>query len=130
MLKLFGLKSSQILCAAIVFATAPAVAFSGISAKYDGRYSGTAQLVPTSGPACAPFMLDQVAIKGGHLSSATPGLHVDGFITEEGYIDASVSPAGGNRAKLDGRLDGSAISAGAIDNTTGCSWIVKLEKAP
>lgn len=119
------------LCATVMLIAAPAFAFSGISAKYDGKYRGTAAVnASTSAPGCTSYAIDGLNIKGGQLSSDHADVAVRGFITEEGYLDASIKPTGGAGAKLDGRLEGAEISAGAIDNATGCSWIVKLQKAP
>lgn len=123
------LKHITMLSAALLISTS-APAFSGISAKFDGTYKGTAEVVPTSSaPSCAPLALDQVNIKAGQLSSGSSALHVSGFVTAEGYIDAALKPVDGNKAKMDGRLEGDAISAGAIDQAKGCSWIVRLYKA-
>src|SRR5436305_418856 len=103
-----ALVACRVLVAAAALATVPAFAFSGISAKYDGQYRGAARVVPSNAAACAPYTLDQVNIKGGHLSSATPGIRLDGFITAEGYVDASLKPNGGNPVQLNGRLEGNA----------------------
>ncbi len=123
------LKHITILSAALLI-SASASAFSGISAKFDGTYKGTAEVVPaSSAPSCAPLALDQVNIKAGQLSSGSGALQVSGFVTAEGYIDAALKPVDGTKAKMDGRLEGDAISAGAIDPAKGCSWIVRLYKA-
>lgn len=123
------LKQTMILSAALLI-SASASAFSGISAKFDGTYKGTAEVVPTSSaPSCAPLAFDQVNIKAGQLSSGSSALQVSGFVTEEGYIDASLKPVDSTKAKMDGRLEGDAISASIIDQVKGCSWIVRLHKA-
>jgi hypothetical protein len=122
---------NSVLVLAIAMIAMPVLAASGISAKYDGKYQGTASVnSATSSTSCSSYRLDDVSIEQGALSSANPDLAVKGFITEEGFLDASVTPAGGNTAELDGRLEDGAIVAGAIDPATGCSWIVKLEKVP
>jgi hypothetical protein len=38
-------KRNTFLCVAILLSTAPALAFSGVSAKFDGKYSGIAEVV-------------------------------------------------------------------------------------
>jgi hypothetical protein len=81
-------------------------------------------------PSCSSQIIEEITIEGGKLKSAASNVSVNGFITEEGYLDASMKLASGNSAELDGRLvEGATISAGAIDNTAGCSWIVKLQKS-
>ncbi len=124
------LKKPGFICAMVLLSTAPAIAFSGISAKFDGKYSGTAQVVEkTSASSCASQAIESVTIQDGKLKSNDSNVSVSGFITEEGYLDASMKMASGARAELDGHLvEGSTISAGAIDNVAGCSWIVKLQK--
>lgn len=125
------LKKSGFLCAAVLLSAAPALAFSGVSAKFDGKYSGLDEVVEkTSSPSCASHVIEDIAIKDGKLRSSASNVSVNGFITEEGYLDASMKLASGNSAELDGRLvEGATISAGAIDNVAGCSWIVKLQKS-
>lgn len=123
------MRKQCLLLGAVCLMSTSALAFSGISAKYDGKYRGTGEVAVKSPAACAPVAFNDVTIKAGHLSSGSSDLHIDGFITEEGYIDASMKPADGAKAKMDGRLQGEAISAGAIDQASGCAWIVRLQKA-
>jgi len=122
-------KASLVLCAAVTLFGGSALAFSGISAKFDGQYQGSAEVVTkTSGAGCTGYPLQQVNIKSGKLSSGAPDVRVEGFVTEEGYIDASLTTPAGRQVNFDGRLEGTSISAGAIDEGVGCSWVVKLEK--
>ena len=102
-------------------------AASNVSPKFDGTYTAIVETVPwmSTGPACTPFPLGDIAIAKGILTTAS----VRGFITEEGYLEASIALPGGGTTPLNGRLDNGEISAGAIDPKSGCAWLVKLKSS-
>ncbi len=84
-----------------------ALAASNVSAKYDGVYSGQAVTVPAmSTGACPSFDIGPVTIAKGFLRSekAPNQPAVNGFITEEGYLQASLVRPDGTKKPLDGRL--------------------------
>jgi len=102
---------------------------SDISNKFDGRYAGAAE--PASGigaQGCPSFTLSEIVIAQGFLRAAPtdnqPSL--SGFITEEGYVAASVSRPGHMRSAMDGRLVEGVIVAGFIEADTNCAWVVRL----
>ncbi len=106
-------------------------AASDVSARYDGRYSGSAKPVPNMGSSeCRAFAIDGVKVeKGFFLSSgASAQPAVKGFITEEGYVAAWMARPGGMAYAMDGRLEGSTIIAGYIDSAANCYWTVYLAK--
>ncbi|MHB1205527.1 MAG: hypothetical protein ACYCZX_08170 [Rhodospirillaceae bacterium] len=111
-----------------------ALAASNVSAKYDGVYSGQAVTVPAmSTGACPSFDIGPVTIAKGFLRSekAPNQPAVNGFITEEGYLQASLVRPDGTKKPLDGRLENGIISAGLIDGVAGCAWLVELHlRAP
>ncbi len=120
--------SARVFLALALIATAGfAHAASGISARYDGTYSGTAE--PASNPLrCAPFSVEQVSISNGHLKSPAGAPEVKGFITEEGYVSGSLTRPNMKETPLDGRLQGDTIVAGYVDKDQDCDWVVKLHK--
>jgi hypothetical protein len=113
------------------FVLAPVVyAASDISPRFDGAYDVATETVPWmgAGAACAPLSVESVQIKNGLVSAAVrnaPGA-IRGFITAEGYLEATITLAGGRAVPLNGRLDQDLLSAGAIDTTAGCAWLVKI----
>lgn len=102
---------------------APAFGFSGVSSAFDGVYLGA---VRASAGGCPAFDIGRVTISKGALKSETGEPAISGFITEEGYVQATLS-RNGNTGPLDGRLDNGMISAGYMDGT--CAWIVELRPA-
>jgi hypothetical protein len=104
-----------------------AQAASGISPRYDGVYSGMAEPASNS-LRCQPFAVDQVAIKGGHLKSPSGEPAIKGFITEEGYVSASMTGPDMKPAEMDGRAEGDTIVAGYVDDAQKCDWVVRLRK--
>jgi hypothetical protein len=110
-----------------------AQAASGVTARFDGMYSGMAEPAANRASAhCAPFTVEQVSITKGQLKSpsgpASPRLK--GFITEEGYVSASMARPNMKELALDGRLQGDTIVAGYVDEGQNCNWVVKLKKQP
>lgn len=111
----------------------PAQASSNVSARYDGKYDGVAELVPYMGPAnCSGFVLPTVSIEKGFLKVAgrDAQIAISGFVTEEGYVSAFMTRAGHDRSALDGRLEDTIIAAGFIETDTGCVWTVHLTRQP
>lgn len=107
-------------------------AASNVSAKFDGTYEGAATPAPAiSAAGCKPFIVSDIAISAGFLKSPKgSGLTVSGFVTEEGYVSASLARAGRPSYPLDGRLEDGVISAGFIEVDSGCIWIVHLRRRP
>lgn len=115
--------------AAVLLPAAGALAASNVSARYDGVYSGQAVAAPAmSTGACPSFDIGPVTITKGFLRSekAPDRPSITGFITEEGYIQASMTSPDGTKKPLDGRLENGTISAGLIDAAGGCAWLVEL----
>ncbi|MSO73120.1 MAG: hypothetical protein EXQ84_05865 [Rhodospirillaceae bacterium] len=105
-------------------------AASGVSAKYDGVYIGTG--VPVQGlsaPECPTLMVGPITISKGFLRSEKTAERpaATGFITEEGYVSARFSRPGAKATRLAGRWDENVISAGVIEEDTGCAWTLRLE---
>src|SRR4051812_36412880 len=92
-----------------------ALAFSGVSPKFDGAYAGTAAPNPRmGGAACGSFPVD-MTVKGGEIRGATEVSSVDGFVTEEGFIRGHLR-RDGKAILIEGRMTGDAASAATIDN--------------
>lgn len=120
-----------LLCAMLAASAVPALALSGASAQFDGEYSGTAEVIEkASVPSCVSQALENVTIRNGQVRSRDSNVSLNGFVTTEGYLDASMKLASGTSAALGGRIveAGTTISTGAIDDVAGCSWIVKLHR--
>ena len=79
---------------------------------------------------CAPFAVDRVSISNGHLQSPAGEPAIKGFITEEGYLSASMTGPNMKEAAMNGRLQDDTIVAGYIDDAQKCEWVVKLRKQP
>lgn len=106
-----------------------AQAESNVSNKFDGVYQGNAMpVVGMSTSACPELQLPEVTIAKGFLKSAKDPSQpaVSGFITEEGYVAAFMARAGQQRSAMDGRFEAGVISAGFIEATSGCMWVVHL----
>jgi hypothetical protein len=106
---------------------------SDISSKFDGRYAGTAEAASGIGArGCSSFTLGDVVIAQGFLRAARTDNQpsVSGFITEEGYVAASMSRPGHMRSAMDGRLVEGVIVAGFIEADTNCAWVVRLLPYP
>lgn len=121
------MKKDTIALAFLLTAAASAHAASNVSPKFDGSYTAVVEVVPwmSTGPACGPFPLSDVTISKGVIATAS----VRGFITEEGYLEASIVLPGGVSTPLNGRLDNGEISAGVIDTKSGCAWLVRLKSS-
>ena len=107
-------------------------AATNVSAQYDGVYTGVAKpnpAVSVAGP-CAPFTINKVTIRQGNLKSdaVTTAAAINGIITEDGYVQAKMALPGGAPSEFDGRLTGSTISAGFIESSSGCAWLVELKR--
>lgn len=107
----------------LCLASAPALAASGVTSAYDGVYLAA---VRTSAGGCPAFDIGRVTISQGALHSEPGAPAINGFITEEGYVQATMDHDGVSGA-LDGRLADDMISAGYMAG--GCSWIVELRPA-
>ena len=101
----------------------PALAASSVTSAFDGNYLAA---VRSSAGGCPAFDIGAVTIKNGALQSAPGEPVISGFITEEGYVQATLNRNGASGA-LDGRLDDGMISAGYRDGA--CAWIVEMRPA-
>jgi len=125
------MKEHFITTALLLSLASPSVyAASNISAKFDGTYHAAVEAVPwmNSGSSCGSLVVETVNIKNGLVSAAArdvPGA-IRGFITEEGYLEATIMSPEGRSGALNGRLEDGMLSAGAIDQNAGCAWLVKL----
>ncbi len=111
--------------AAAVLSTAQAA--SAVSSKFDGQYNGVA--VPSPGAsalACQGFALAPVSISQGALSSEGVGAHVEGFVTEEGFVTGKLTRPGKNPSTFEGRFVNGKFAGGVIDDTERCSWTVSF----
>jgi hypothetical protein len=123
------------LSAALSFFGARAQGATDVSAQYDGVYMGVAKPNPSLSTAtapCVPFALGKVTISQGNLKAdtAASAAAINGIITEDGYVQATMALPGGAKSPLDGRLERNLITAGFLDASSGCAWLVELKRAP
>jgi hypothetical protein len=86
-----------------------------------------------SAPSCPAIIIGPVTIANGFLQSEKiqDRPRITGFITEEGYISGKFVRGGANPTSIDGRLvEGGLISAGVIEDDTGCAWTFRLRRTP
>lgn len=114
-------RASAVLLLSLI--AAPAIAASGVTSAFDGNYMAA---VRASSGGCPAFDIGQVTIKNGALRSAPGEPAISGFITEEGYVQATMN-RNGTTSALDGRLEDGMISAGYMDGT--CAWVVEMRPA-
>ncbi len=108
-----------------------AYALSAISARYDGQYTAQTQVASSvsAGATCGEFAMPPITITKGMISAArTEQPAGRGFITEEGFVEASFTSPTGGKIDVSGRYENGEIVAGALDNTSGCAWIVHLRQ--
>ena len=98
-------------------------------ASFDGTYSG--RISPTPGTATAVCTATTVTatVDQGRLSA--PGLN--GFVNVKAFVTGRVKTAEGHMLAIEGRVEEQSdnrihLSAGAVDNQSGCSWTIDLVK--
>jgi len=128
---MFRTKTIAAMASAFLCAGTAANAASNVTAQFDGIYAGTAQPTPAFGSGCEAFVIDNVKIVNGFLTSTGDAGHraVRGFITEEGYVAAYMQDRD-KRYAMDGRLVEGVIVAGFIVDTPPCAWVLRLIKQP
>ncbi len=127
---------------ALAIATSAAFARSGVSPRFDGRYSG--DIVPSAiskGVCPSDGIVTDMRVVNGNIqrarviadTGAGPTWQLQGFITEEGFVSGKAQMPTGRMAPFEGRVEqangigGTAIlSGGIVDDATGCSWLVRL----
>jgi hypothetical protein len=135
--------SSRVYAAAIFAALSIAAGAQGatdvsaqnVSAQYDGVYLGVAKpnaALSTATAPCVPFVIGKVTIARGNLKAdtAASAAAINGIITGEGYVQATMAFPGGVKSPLDGRLENGLITAGFLDAGSGCAWLIELKRAP
>ena len=127
----FLLKFATVLVIALVFTLADAMAASGVSPKFDGRYAGMITPTPAvSASGCQPATVNAFVVRGG-------------YIRPSGRIAATLAPAfegfvsghmrqGNFQRPFEARIvhdeGGVALSGGVTDGETGCAWLVQLRR--
>ncbi len=127
---------------ALAIATSAAFARSGVSPRFDGRYSG--DIVPSNiskGVCPSEGIVTDLRVVNGTIqrarviadTGAGPNWQFEGFVTEEGFVSGKAQMPTGRMAPFEGRVEpvggigGTAIlSGGIVDDATGCSWLVRL----
>jgi hypothetical protein len=106
-----------------------ALAYSGVSPKFDGAYAGTADLNPrlSRGGTCDAFPVG-FTVQGGAIHGASEGAAVDGFVTEEGFIRGHLKRGNGPVLLVEGRVTGDQASAAMIDDAAKCAWQINLTR--
>ncbi len=109
-----------------------------ISAKFDGIYEGSRQLIaPLSGRECEAPSRYTIEIRNGLISGkAVPdGVRdaaeyaVKGFVTSDGFFTGTHEAETVERTLIQGRIDGQKMVGGLFTKGENCAWIVKLDKA-
>lgn len=115
--------------ASALLSVSAASATSDVSAKFDGLYAGN--MIPSPGmsaPSC-PVLAARVTFSKGIIQTS-PGIPAfDGLVTEEGFVTGHMLRADGSKVVFEGRLEGTVLSGGIIDDDAGCAWTVNLKKA-
>ena len=125
------MRSAAIGLVILLFPTPSTWAASNVSPKFDGKYHGSVSPTPgMSRPECTPFQADLSATAGLIHRDAKVAVSFDGFITEEGFVHGHLRRPGQAPVLMEGRITDTSLNAGAIDDATGCAWVLNLERSP
>lgn len=123
---------------AVLFAATSALAASGVSPKFDGRYEGALTPATKSDPQrCPAVTIDEFVVKGGYVRPPAKVADIqtiifDGFVTEEGFVSGHFRLPGGERNTFEGRMvpdeNGTLLSGGLTDQASGCAYLMELQK--
>ena len=99
-------------------------------ATFDGTYSGNIIPVPGAASAnCVGAPITATVDEGGRISSAS----LDGFVNVKAFVTGSMKTSDGRKLPIEGRVEDQSdnqthLSAGAIDDRSGCAWTIDLVK--
>ncbi|MDX2145024.1 MAG: hypothetical protein SFV19_16845 [Rhodospirillaceae bacterium] len=119
------------LVTAVMALPTAADATSNVSAKYDGTYAGVMSPVAAlSLGTCAIVTVETLTIAGGFLREAKTGgvVALSGFVTEEGFVAGKARFGGASAVTFEGRIEGTSLSGGIIEDAIRCAWTVNLTR--
>lgn len=122
----------------MVLMAGSALAYSGVSPKYDGRYQGALTPATDSDPRkCGAVSITEFTVRGGYVRppakvANTANIVFDGFVTEEGFVTGHFRTPNGPRSQFEGRMvqegGGTLLSGGLTDDQSGCAYLMELRK--
>jgi hypothetical protein len=106
-------------------------ATSNVSPRHDGTYAGAMTPVAalSAGP-CAAITVEALVVAGGFLRESQTGgaVALSGFVTEEGFVSGKARFGAAPAVTFEGRVEGTALSGGIIDEAARCAWTVNLTR--
>jgi hypothetical protein len=114
---------------ATLMAGTPAWATSNVSPKHDGTYAGALTPVAAmSGATCGAISVEGLAVANGLFRHVAGALTLSGFVTEEGFVAGKARFGGAAVVLFEGRIEGTRLSGGIIDDAANCAWTVNLTR--